>query len=212
MKTDFLVLDAGTIFARTRSQGVADQKDFNFIDIYSLETADLSAYKCLVITGFSDQDYLYEMRHIIRDFLAARKVVVFCGNLVTDWLPGGKPFVAKDIKRFSDYRIKKVIDHPIFQGVEEDDMTLKKGVAGFFARGHHPVPEGGEVLLTLNEGEPITYIDRNSTEGTILVHVGFDLFGYMQTDEKKSTDRISMQLRNWVLEEYNALQKGLVTS
>nr|WP_316046491.1 hypothetical protein [Planococcus glaciei] len=66
--------------------------------------------------------------------------------------------------------------------------------------------------MTLNEGEPITYIDRNSTNGTILAHVGFDLFGYMQTDEKKSTDRISMQLRNWVLEEYEILQKGLVKS
>lgn len=212
MKTDFLVLDAGTIFARTRSQGVADQPDFNFLDIYSLGEADLSLYKCLVVTGFSDQDFLYDKRHMIRNFLDDRKVVVFCGNLVTGWLPGGKPFVAKDIKRFSDYRIRKVIDHPIFQGVEEEDMTLKKGVAGFFARGHHPVPEGGEVLLTLNEGEPITYIDRNSTNGTILAHVGFDLFGYMQTDEKKSTDRISMQLRNWVLEEYEILQKGLVKS
>ena len=102
------------------------------------------------------------------------------------------------------------MDHPIFKGVEEDDMTLKKGVAGFFARGHHPLPKDAEVLLTLNEGEPITYIDRSSTAGTILVHVGFDLFGYMQTDEKKTTDRISAQLRSWVLEEAAALQKGMV--
>lgn len=210
MTADFIVLDAGTIFAQNRSQGVADQKDFNFIDIYSLGKVDLTPYKCLVITGFSDQDFLYKERHAIREFLEDRKVVVFCGNLVTNWLPGGKPFIAKDIKRFSDYRVRKVIDHPIFRGVEEDDMTLKKGVAGFFARGHHPLPTGAEVLLTLNEGEPITYIDRHSTSGTILAHVGFDLFGYMQTDEKKTTDRISAQLRSWVLEEVAALQEGAV--
>lgn len=210
MTADFIVLDAGTIFARSRSQGVADQKDFEFVDIYALGKLDLSAYKCLVITGFSDQDFLSKERGAIREFLDRGKVVVFCGNLVTDWLPGGQAFIPKEIKRFSDYRVRKVMDHPIFRGVEEDDMTLKKGVAGFFARGHHPLPKGAEVLLTLNEGEPITYIDRNSTAGTILAHVGFDLFGYMQTDEKKTTDRISAQLRSWVLEEFAALQERMV--
>lgn len=210
MAAAFIVLDAGTVFSRTRSQGVADQPDFDFIDIYSLGETDLRPYKCLVVTGFADQDYLFDMRGVIREFLDQRKLVVFCGNLAAGWLPGGKPFIAKEIKRFSDYKVRKAADHPIFKGVEEDHMTLKKGVAGFFARGHHPLPEGAEVLLTLNEGEPITYIDRKSTAGTILAHVGFDLFGYMQGDERTTTDRISLQLRNWVLAEYEALQKGVV--
>lgn len=69
MTADFIVLDAGTVFSRARSQGVADQADFKFIDIYALEETDLSPYKCLVITGFADQDYLYEMRGKIRAFL-----------------------------------------------------------------------------------------------------------------------------------------------
>lgn len=207
MTADFIVLDAGTVFSHARSQGVADQADFKFIDIYALEETDLSPYKCLVITGFADQDYLYEMRGKIRAFLDDRKVLVFCGNLVTDWLPGGQPFIPKEIRKFSDYNVRNEADHPIFRGVEEEHMTLKKGVAGFFARGHHPLPEGAEALLTLEEGEPITYIDRESTNGTILAHVGFDLFGYMQTDEQNTAGRISAQLREWVLGEYSNLQK-----
>lgn len=210
MTADFIVLDACTVFSRSRSQGVADQDDFAFVDLYAFGETDLSPYKCLVITGFADQDYLVEKRDLIRRFADEGKVLVFCGNLVTDWLPGGQPFVPKEIRKFSDYNVRNVSDHPIFYGVKEEHMTLKRGVAGFFARGHHPLPQGAEVLLTLEEGEPITYIDRNSTNGTILVHVGFDLFGYMQTDEKNTAGRISAQLRDWVLGEYSKLQEGVV--
>ena len=38
------------------------------------------------------------------------------------------------------YRVAELAPHPIFDGVDPDDLTLRKGVAGFFARGHHPPP------------------------------------------------------------------------
>lgn len=209
MSKEFLVLGSGTIFAINRASNSSVHKEFTHIDIYSLADTDLSPFHCLIIDGFADQDYLYEQRHIIREFLDARKVVVFSGNLVTDWLPGGKPFVAKEIKNHTDYNVKIKTPHPIFEGVLEDDMTYNKGVSGFFARGYHPAPEGAEVLLTLPGDEPITYIDSNSTNGTILAHVGFDLFGYMQAGEVKTTARIAPQLTQWVKDEYARLQQGV---
>ncbi|MGN1386514.1 MAG: phosphate starvation-inducible protein PhoH [Bacillus sp. (in: firmicutes)] len=208
MKKDFLVLNPGGIFAQTRANDPNYKADFDHIDIYSLPDVNLNDYKCLVITGFADQEFLYEERDIIRQFLDSKKVVVFSGNLVTDWLPGGKNFIAKEIKSFKDYEVSIAKPHPIFEGVIEDDMTYNKGVSGFFARGHHPLPEGAEVLLTLPGDEPITYIDRQSTKGTIIVHVGFDLFGYMQSEPKKTTDRIGKQLIQFVRDEFDRLQGG----
>lgn len=204
---EFLVLNSGSVFGRERVKGTY-MESFDYIDIYSLPEADLAPYSCLVIGAFVDQDYLLEQRGIVRDFLDSGKVVVFCGNLVTDWLPGGKPFIPKTINSYKDYMVSVHTPHPIFEGVLEDDMTYKKGVSGFFARGHHPAPEGAEILLTLPGGEPITYIDRNSTRGTILAHVGFDLFGYMQADEETTVSRISPQLIAWVRGEYERLQQG----
>jgi len=208
MKKDFLVLNPGGIFAQARANDPNYAADFDYVDIYSLPEIDLASYKCLVLTGFADQEFLYEERHIIREFLGNKKVVVFSGNLVTDWLPGGKSFIPKEIKSFKDYEVSIAKPHPIFNGVLEDDMTYNKGVTGFFARGHHPLPEGAEVLLTLPGNDPITYIDRQSTNGTIIVHVGFDLFGYMQSDSKKTTDRIGKQLVQFVRDEFNRLQGG----
>ena len=96
-------------------------------------------------------------------------------------------------------------EHPIFAGVDTNEMTYNKGVAGFFARGSHtPVPEHAEVLLTLPGDAAITYIDRHTTKGTILVHSGRDLFG--QRMQKRSTDLISSQLLQWVHDEFEALK------
>ena len=209
MKTNFIELNPGAIFAQ-RGENKA-REDFTNVDIYDLPNIDLTPYNCLVISGFADQDFLYEHRQIILDFVNARKILIFSGNLVTDWLPGGQLFVPKEIHSYKDYEVSIHTQHPIFEGVLEDDMTYNKGVSGFFARGHHPIPEGAEVLLTLPGDTPITYIDRVSTKGIIFVHVGSDLFGYMTPEINKTTDRIGPQLLKWVHEENATLQEEVTT-
>lgn len=209
MMKDFIMLNSGACFAQARVKDQDYQEDFMFVDIYDFPKVDLRPYKCLVINSFIDQEFLYEHRHLIREFLDDRKVLIFTGNLFKNWLPGGSNFVPKQINSFQDYVVSVHQSHPIFEGVLEDDMTYNKGVSGFFARGHHPVPEGAEVLLTLPGGEPINYIDRNSTKGTIFAHVGNDLFGKMN-GSPKTTDRIGPQLMQWARDEYTRLQEGCV--
>lgn len=205
---DILMIDPGNAFGVGRRSNPFFLDNFTTIDQYSLENENLDSYKCLVFHGFVDQEYLFTQKEKIRDFLAQKKIVIFSGHLFKEWLPGASLFVPKTIHTHTDYVVSITQDHPIFAGVDADSMTYNKGVSGFFARGHHPIPEGAEVLLNLPGGEPITYIDRNSTEGTILVHSGNDLFGYMRNE--KSTDRISGQLLRWVHDEYAQLQEGSV--
>ncbi|MER1959345.1 MAG: phosphate starvation-inducible protein PhoH [Solibacillus sp.] len=203
---DFLVVHPRNIFSANPVQ-----PDYEMVDMYHLHTIDLSAYKCMIILGFVDQDYLLEQKQVIADFLQDRKIVSFFGDLVTDWLPGQEMFIPKEIKWHGDYDVQIAKPHPIFEGVTEEDMTINRGVKGFFARGHHPAPENAEVLLTLPGGATITYIDRESTNGTIFVHSGGSLFntgGRMQPVVDKTTDRIPAQIEAWAREEYNRLQKG----
>lgn len=202
---EFLMLDSGCCFGEPRLYDPNFQDLFSFIDVYDLPEHDLSPYKCLVITGLIDQEFLHRHRQKIRDFLDQKKVLVFGGNLFLDWLPGGSNFVPKTIHNHSNYDVSITKPHVIFEGVRTVDMTYNKGVAGFFARGHHPLPPGAEVLLNLPGGEPITYIDRHSTAGTILVHAGGDLFSYHSP--VKSTGRIALQLTQWVRDEYKQLQE-----
>ncbi|MGH8919074.1 MAG: hypothetical protein ACRD0H_12250, partial [Actinomycetes bacterium] len=143
-----------------------------------LDSAGLARYAVLIITPTVDQEHLARHRGMIRDFLDGGGVVIFGGHLYQDWLPGAAPFVPLTERTLATYQVVEVADHPIFRGVQPGELTFRRGVAGFFARGHHPVPDGARVLTRLAGGQPATYLDQVSTAGTILVQATSDLLGY----------------------------------
>ena len=161
------------------------------IDEYDLESIDLSNYNVLLINYFVDQEYLYKHKQIIESFLNKGNVVVFCGHLFRQWLPGCSLFMPKKINSYKDYFVQPVPGASLFDGVETEDMVFNKGVAGFFARGYYYAPEKAEVCLTFVDGKVISYIDRHTTNGTIIVHGGRNILGYK--DAKNTTQKISEQ-------------------
>lgn len=148
------------------------------VDCYALGSTDLAQYAALIIRPTVDQEHLARQRHLIRGYLEGGGVIVFGGHLHRDWLPGASAFVPLANRSLAAYRIVEVADHPIFRGMGPDGLTFRHGVAGFFARGHHPIPAGAEVLTRLTGGEPSTYLDRVSTAGTIVVQATSDLLSY----------------------------------
>jgi hypothetical protein len=148
------------------------------VDCYALGSTPLARYAVLIVTSTVDQEHLARHRGVIREFLDSGGVVIFGGHLYRDWLPGASPFVPLAERSLATYQVVEVADHVIFHGLRPDELTFRRGVAGFFARGHHPVPDGAQVLTRLAGGEPATYLDRVSTAGTILVQASSDLLGY----------------------------------
>jgi hypothetical protein len=169
------------------------------IDCYALrwvEQEGLEGYAGLVVPAMVDQEHLSTHRAVIQDYLDGGGVVVFGGHLHRNWLPGASMFVPLEVRSHRDYEVVWVAEHPIFDGVEPSDLTYRRGVAGFFARGHHPPPDGAEVLVRLAGGQPVTYLDRCSTAGTILVQSSGDLLGYYGLDSTAA--RIPGQLLDWI--------------
>lgn len=193
---DLALIQSGTSFTLQRLIGSDLGDAVDPIDVYYLPTTDLGRYAGLVVSSAADQEFLLRHRDRIRAFLGDGKVVAFSGHLFRPWLPGAGMFVPKTIRSFRDYEVKIVRPHPIFDGVHEDDLTFRRGVAGFFARGHHQPPPGAEVLVTLAGGEPIVYVDRVSTAGVILVHSGNDLLASIDRDS--TAGRIAGQLVRWM--------------
>ncbi len=172
------------------------------IDCYALGDTDLGRYRVLLVPSMVDQEYLAAHRGRIRRYLDGGGVVVFGGQVHRDWLPGASPFVAMlrdggDPPTLAAYHVTEIAEHPIFAGVDADDLTYRRGVAGFFARGHHPPPPGAEVLVRLSGGEPVTYVDRVSTGGTIVLHANSDLLGYR--GDASTAGRIPDQLIEWAV-------------
>lgn len=167
------------------------------LDAAGLAHLDLEPYAAVLISGMVDQELLYRHRTAVAGLLDRGGVVVFCGHLHRPWLPGCHPFVPAEIRSFRDYTVcLPDHPHPVFAGVDPDDLTFRRGVAGFFARGHHPPPPGARVLARLRAGQPITYVDDATTPGTVLAHAGADLLSCAWQDS--SAANVPSQLLAWV--------------
>ena len=205
MKRDYLIVHPYSAFSN-----VNVSPPFECIDMYDLPNTDLTNYKCMIISGLVDQDFLEEEKHLIEGFLQEGKLLCFFGNLVTGWIPGQKPYEVQEIRWHGDYDLKIEKEHPIFEGVKVEEMTSKMGVKGIFARGSHSAPPNAEILLTLPGNKPVTFIDRHTTNGTIFMHSGSTFFHTTGMNPKKglSTERIPEQMLDWAEAECEALAKG----
>lgn len=173
---------------------------------YDFEKTDLTPYNLLLINDFADQEYLFTQKEKIAQFLQQGNIVLFCGHLFREWLPGCMPMMPKKINSYQDYFVSTPEGSAIFEGVEMKDMVYTKGVAGFFARGYYLPPKDAEVCLTFTDGKVITYIDRHTTNGTIIVHAGRNLLGY--AERKSTVNKITPQLIE-VLKEELVRTKGV---
>lgn len=164
------------------------------LDCYSLPKSDLDAYAGLIVPTMVDQEFLHRHRGLLRAYLDRGGVIAFSGQLHRPWLPGAGLFEPKRTRSFRDYEVRIVADHPVFAGVEDADLTYRRGVAGFFARGYHRPPPGAEILVAFTSGEPVVYVDQDTTVGTLLVHAGNDLLNL----DGPRTARVPGQLLAWI--------------
>jgi hypothetical protein len=169
------------------------------MDIYDLEHAPLLNFAGLLIPTHADQRFLLTIQHTLRQFLAAGKSIVFCGQLVYPFLPGIDKFTPLASRSIDDYRVCRVGEHPVFTGVDTDHLTFRKGVAGFYGRGHMPPPDGSYVIHRLGYagGPPVDYAYAPLLGGRMLIHAGNDLWNYA-TEAESSANRIPSQLLDWI--------------
>lgn len=198
-------IDAGHAFGANGQMQKVQDLTVQVIPQYEIQTTDLSNIDILLIPNFVDQEHLMMHKDIFEAFLSEKKIIAFYGHLFRPFLPNIPLFMPERIQHHTDYNVYPQNNTPIFEGVETEDMTVNKGVAGFFARGHYHVDEHAEVHLTFKSGHVVTYVDRHATNGTILVHAGRPLLGY--TGQDKTTDRIRPQLLAWFENELKQLKE-----
>ncbi|AKG72843.1 hypothetical protein [Salinicoccus halodurans] len=197
-------IDSGNAFGVDVRPTATESISISKIPQYNLHTEALCAYDVLMFPNFVDQEYLYSNRNIVKDFLDAKKIVVFQGHLFKNWLPGAPLFMPQPVRDYNDYKVYPHSGSSVFKGVTTEDMTFNKGVAGFFARGYYNIYGDQEAHLSFKNGNVVTYEDRRSTQGLIFVHGGRPLLNYQE--QGKSTDRIRPQFISWLIKETAVLQ------
>jgi hypothetical protein len=164
-------------------------------DIYGLERLDLKGYSALLISMHLDQRYLASRAAQIESFLWDGGTVIANGHLAYPFLPGMTGFHALQDYGLRDLAVKRLVDHPIWEGVSENDLTFRRGVAGFYGRAWHDPPQRAVVVHALGiPDRPVDFIYPVG-KGCVLFHGGNDLWQYGGSD---SAGRILPQLLRWM--------------
>jgi hypothetical protein len=170
--------------------------DIDEIEHYALETADLSAYRALLVPAHLDQRFFGMLAGKVSAFLDGGGTLVFNGHVAWPMLPEFAPFEVLPQVTLETLEVHRITGHPVFEGVDPRELTYRRGVAGFYARGHNPPPEGAIALNGLGpERVPCDWLYHRPAGGRILMHAGNDLWMYAGAAD--TTARIVPQLCRW---------------
>jgi len=165
-----------------------------FIDMYDLPHTDLSAFVGLIITNYVDEDFMISHRSILENYLEAGGVVFSLAEMSKSYLPNApiwhrSPTAIKDREIILTEPV-----YPMFEGIDPYDLNYRQGVKGFFTRGYFKdVPQEATVIVKDELDAPIIYVDRQSTNGVLIVGAGTDLY-QVYRDETSSANRLATQI------------------
>lgn len=167
------------------------------VPLYGLQDLNLAAYRALLIPAHADQRYLMTQSGLLQDYLRSGGTVVLNGHVAYPFLPWLTPFVPGTGGGIAGLHVHRAAPHPVFDGVDPEHLTFRRGVAGFYARGGNPAPEGATVLNTLGaDAQPIDWVLTLPGGGRLLTHSGNDLWMYAGSAD--SAGRIVPQLFDWL--------------
>lgn len=117
------------------------------------------------------------------------------GHVARPFVGGLRPFVLSG-RGQADLEQTVLADHPVFAGVERAQFQRRRGVAGFYGRGHNPMPAGATALTGVGrERAPLDWVWERPGGGAVFSHAGNDLWG--NTDDEAVTARLIRNIVAW---------------
>jgi len=165
--------------------------------MYEVSEEDLCRFDAILLPAHIDQRALAQRSAGLGRFLDQGGTLVFNGHVVYPVLPELAIFVPAPGGGLADLMVERVADHPVFAGVDVKDLSLRRGVAGFYGRGANPPPAGAKILHRLQaDHSPLDWVWQRPAGGQIFMHGGNTLWMYV--DDDTSAARIAPQLLRWL--------------
>jgi hypothetical protein len=143
-----------------------------------LIAADFAGAAGLITTMHLDQIGFIQHAASIQALLDRGGRWIFNGHLLRALVPGLGIYLPLAAPHRADYALTRLAEHPVFTGIDQKALEENKGVAGFYGRGHNPLPDGATAINGL--GPQRLAIDWDWAlpgGGHILSHAGNDYWG-----------------------------------
>ncbi|MBK5959454.1 hypothetical protein CCR97_14735 [Rhodoplanes elegans] len=168
------------------------------VDLYALDASLLDGVTALLIGMHMDQRFLQANTALLDDYVARGGRIAISGHVAHPFLTGLSPVRPLDGGGIAELRVERAVAHPIWDGVALDDLTFRRGVAGFYGHAWHAPPEGATVIHTLGPARrPLDFIYTQG-RGDVLFHGGNDLWSFGGGDD--TTRQLLPQLVGWLVE------------
>ncbi|MER5491730.1 hypothetical protein [Streptomyces sp. NPDC002490] len=180
-------------------------------DLYDLSAARLDGCRGLILSLNCDQVFLGTRTELLADWVRAGGRLLVNGHVHRPFLPGLPAWRRLDHRGPRDLRISPVTPHPVWEGVDFDELLyrtgvpgtptgaelVRVGVAGFYGRGYHgALPEGGTVVNGIGPHRLPVDIGYPLGAGEVLAHAGNDLLSF--TDRDRTTRHLGPRLLDWL--------------
>lgn len=175
---------------------LADQVDV--LDQYGLSSTSLESRIVLILTMHQDQRWLHHNRGLLEHFVKSGGTLIIQGHIAIRFLGVLEQFVPLARPQLSQFKITFCRpQHPVFAGLTPQTLNLRRGVAGFYARGSNPPPKNAEIITAMSDGTlPVDWMVRLGA-GLVFAHSGNDL--WTTFDDRLSNVDFARRLVEWAV-------------
>jgi len=163
----------GTVF-----EAAAQSGDLAIVRERELTPAHVERADGLITTIHLDQIGWLGFAAAVQRLLGRGGRWVFNGHMLRPFLPGLAVYMPLITPKRDDFTLTRLADHPVFAGVDQQKLAKNRGVAGFYGRGHNPMPAGGSAINGIGPSlYPIDWEWAPPGGGRLLIHAGNEFWG-----------------------------------
>ncbi len=169
---------------------------------WDLDAAAVESAPGLLLTMHLDQTLAMNWTSHLERMLVRGGRILINGPVALPYINGLAPFVLCGRRR-EHFKIIVLGEHPLFDGIDRRALETRRGVAGFYGRGHNPPPANARPLTGIGpKTAPLDWIWHRAEGGSVLSHAGNDL--WMNTDDTAQRDRFIANAVRWLSHETEA--------
>lgn len=167
------------------------------IDQYALKNLDWEPYDGIIINLHMDQYLWSGLKNKIYHYLSLEKKIFFNGHIMKPFLDELNIYTPIQDIALADFKTKVIHHHEIYKDFDISKLNSRKGVAGFFARGGNPPPDGAKIIISIKNGTvPVDWEYQLKSGGVLYVHSGNDIWSCFEKQE--DNEKVFVQMLDWL--------------